>query len=45
MSAIKNKVTYRTAKSLMTYGSAYRHIAVLLLRDAYYGGNYENKSD
>lgn len=36
MSAVKNKVTYRAAKSFMKYGNTYKHIALLLLREAYW---------
>lgn len=36
MSTVKNKVTYRAAKSLLHYGDTYKHIVVLLLRGSYY---------
>lgn len=35
MSAVKNKVTYKTAKALLQYGDTYKHIVVLLLRGSY----------
>lgn len=37
MSEVKNKQSYKTAKSLMAYGKQYTHIAVLLFRNAYWG--------